>query len=151
MVWVQGVSQYHCVLFYRWFTLLMSELATGRPYAFLVVKSLSWVWLFCNPMDYSPPGASVDGVSQARILKWVAVAFSRGSSQPRDRTCMSCIGRRILYHWTTSKAHMNVLGTLHVNEKGLEVSEHGTQYSEGQQVVFIDKNIPGAQLPGVQL
>ena len=46
---------------------------------------------------------------------------------------------------------MNVLGTLHVNEKGLEVSEHGTQYSEGQQVVFIDKNIPGAQLPGVQL
>ena len=45
---------------------------------------------------------------------------------------------------------MNALGTLHVNEKGLEVSEHGTRHSEGQQVVFIDKNMPGAQLPGGQ-
>ena len=43
---------------------------------------------------------------------------------------------------------MNFLGTLHVNEKGLEVSEHGTRYSEGQQVVFIDKSVPGAWLPG---
>ena len=38
----------------------------------------------CNPMDYSPPGSSIHGISQTRILEWVAIPFSRGSSQPRD-------------------------------------------------------------------
>ena len=62
----------------------------------------------CNPMDCSPPGSYVHGTSQARILEWVAISFLRGSSQPRDRTrigilisCVSCIGRQILYHCTT--------------------------------------------------
>ena len=40
----------------------------------------------CNPMDYSPPGSSVHGILQARMLQWVAMAFFRGSSQPRDQT-----------------------------------------------------------------
>ena len=40
----------------------------------------------CDPMDYSLPGSSVHGILQARILEWVAISFSRGSSQPRDRT-----------------------------------------------------------------
>ena len=53
-----------------------------------VVWSLSCVWLFCNPMDYSPSGSSVHGISQARILEWVAISFSKGSSQPRDQTCV---------------------------------------------------------------
>ena len=48
-------------------------------------------------MDCSPPGSSVHGISQARILEWVAVAFSRGSSRPRDRTHVSCIGRWFFY------------------------------------------------------
>ena len=39
---------------------------------------------FCDPMDYSPPVFSVHGISQARILEWVAISFSRGSSQPKD-------------------------------------------------------------------
>ena len=38
----------------------------------------------CSPMDYSPPGSSVRGILWARILEWVAIPFSRGSSQPRD-------------------------------------------------------------------
>ena len=46
-------------------------------------KSLSHVWL-CYPRDCSPPGFSVRGILQARILEWVAVLFSRGSSQPKD-------------------------------------------------------------------
>ena len=45
---------------------------------------------FETPMDYSPPGCSVHGISQARILKWVATSFSRGSSQPRGWTLVSC-------------------------------------------------------------
>ena len=50
-----------------------------------------------NPMDCSPPSPSVHGISQVRILVWVAISFSRGSSQPRDPACISCISRRILY------------------------------------------------------
>ena len=58
--------------------------------------------VLCNPMDYNLPGSSVHGISQARILEWVAIPFSRGSSQIRNRTqvtYVSCIGRWILYHW----------------------------------------------------
>ena len=61
----------------------------------------------CDPMDYSPPGSSVHGVFQARLLEWVAISFSRGSSWPRDWTWISCtslIGRQILYHCTTWEA-----------------------------------------------
>ena len=48
--------------------------------------SLSLVWLICNPLDSSSPGSSVHGISQARILEWGAISFSRGSSRPRDQT-----------------------------------------------------------------
>ena len=47
--------------------------------------------------DCSPPGSSVHGISQARILEWVVISFSKGSSWPRDRTCISCTGKLILY------------------------------------------------------
>ena len=43
-----------------------------------------------DPMDGSPPGSAVRGILQARILEWVAIPSSRGSSQPRDQTCISC-------------------------------------------------------------
>ena len=54
--------------------------------AVVVVELLSCVQLFCNPMDYSPPGSFVHGISQARLLEWVTISFSRGSSHPRDQT-----------------------------------------------------------------
>ena len=57
-------------------------------------------------MDCSPPGSSVHGILQARILEWVAISFFTGSSQPRNQTCVFCIGRCILYRWATWKAHM---------------------------------------------
>ena len=53
----------------------------------------------CDTMDYSLPGSSVQGILQARILERVAISSSRGSSQPRNRTwvsCVSCIGQQIL-------------------------------------------------------
>ena len=50
--------------------------------------------ILCNPMDSSLPGSSVHGIFQARVLEWVTISFSRGSSQPRDRT--HC--RQALYH-----------------------------------------------------
>ena len=45
----------------------------------------------CNPLDCSPPGFSFRGISQARILEWIAISYSRGFSRPRDRTRVSCI------------------------------------------------------------
>ena len=48
---------------------------------------------FWDPMDCSPPGLSVHEISQARILKWAAMPSSRGSSRPRDWTCVSCLLR----------------------------------------------------------
>ena len=61
----------------------------------------------CNPMDRSPPGSSVHGILHARILEWIAIPFSRVSSRPKDQTCVSCIsciGRQILYHCATWKS-----------------------------------------------
>ena len=51
----------------------------------------------CDTMEYSPLGSSAYGIFQARILEWVAISFSRESYWPRDRTCVSYIGRQILY------------------------------------------------------
>ena len=57
-------------------------------------KSLSHVWLFVTPMVYT-----VHGFLQARILKWVAFPFSRGSSQPRDQTQVSCMASGFFISW----------------------------------------------------
>ena len=51
----------------------------------------------CNPMNYSPQVSSIHGIFQARILEWVAISHSRGSSRPKERTHVSCIGRWVLY------------------------------------------------------
>ena len=59
----------------------------------------------CDPRDFSP-GSSVHGNFQAKVLEWVAISFSRGSSWPRDWArvfCISCTGRLILHHWATWK------------------------------------------------
>ena len=58
----------------------------------------------CNPTDCSLPGSSIHGIFQARILEWVAVSFSMGSSQPRDWTQVSHIAGWFFTVWTTSKA-----------------------------------------------
>ena len=58
---------------------------------------------FCDPTDCSTPGFSVHGILQARILEWVASPFSRGSSQPRDRTWVSYIVGRFFIIWASSE------------------------------------------------
>ena len=75
----------------------------------LVVTSV--VFNCWNAMDGSPPGPSIHKILQARVLEWVAISFSRGSSWPRDRTyvsCVSCIGRPVLYHCTPWEAWLNL-------------------------------------------
>ena len=58
----------------------------------------------CSPRDCSPPGSSVHGILQARILEWVAIPFSRGSSQPRDQSRVYCIASKVFTVWTIKEA-----------------------------------------------
>ena len=82
---------------------------------FCVAQLCSTVW---GPMDYSLLGSSVPGILQARILAWIAIPFSRGSSQPRDRTRVSCTAGRFftvwatreVYYWTFMSFHFVVFG-----------------------------------------
>ena len=53
----------------------------------------------CDPLDYSLPGPSIHGILQVRLLEWVAISFSRRSSQPRDWTWVSCIAGRFFTIW----------------------------------------------------
>ena len=59
-------------------------------------------------MNCSPPGSSIHGIYQARVLKWVA-DFLQGSPQPRNQPPVSCVGRQVLYHWTTREAQYTSL------------------------------------------
>ena len=58
----------------------------------------------CNLMVCSPSGSSVHRILQARILEWIAISFSRGSSHPRDRTQVSCTAGRFFTSWATASA-----------------------------------------------
>ena len=67
----------------------------------LVTQSCPTLW---DPLDCSPPGASVHGILHARILEWVAISFSRGSSWPRDRIQVSCIASGFCTLWVSREA-----------------------------------------------
>ena len=80
----------------------------------------------CNPIDCSPPGSSVHGISQAGILEGVAIPFSRGSSQLRDRTQVSCIAgnllhcRQILYCLSYMEGHVLAM----INNAAMNIGVH---------------------------
>ena len=77
-----------------------------------VLSHFNYVWL-CDHMDHSPPGSSVHGILQARILEWVAISPSRGSSWPRDWTYISyvsCTDSWILYEADSSVGLSEKLG-----------------------------------------
>ena len=73
-----------------------------------------------HPMDCSPLGSAVHGILQARILEWVAIHSSKGSSQPKDWThisSISCIGRWILYHQHLLESPIRWLPTFHLESE----------------------------------
>ena len=80
----------------------LDSLLISLHFCFVVIfYLLNCVWPSVTPMDCSPPGPSAHGVFQARILEWGAISYSRGSSQLRDQTHLSCvswIGGQVLYH-----------------------------------------------------
>ena len=81
----------------------------------VLIHLCSWYWVkvkvlvtqscltLCHPMDCSPPGSSVHGILQARILGWVDIPFSRRPSQPRGQTQVSSITSRFFTIWTPRK------------------------------------------------
>ena len=74
----------------------------------------------CDLTDCSPPGSPLHGISQARILEWVAISSSKGYSRPRDWTrvsCTSCTGRQILYRWATGEACLEIIIAIKEEEK----------------------------------
>ena len=81
---------------------------------FLLVKSENEVTqlcpTLCDPMDGSLPGSVVRGIFQARILEWAAISFSRESSQPRDRTWVSCTADRHFTVWATREGPTTIEG-----------------------------------------
>ena len=88
----------------------------------------------CDPMDYSPPGSSVHGILQARILEWVAIPFSRGSFRPRDQSRVYCIAGRFFTIWATGKAHHQALRQT-LPPSLLEFLEQSTSFAEAHDKV----------------
>ena len=80
-----------------------SELTKRLSFQSLVLAAQSYPTL-CEPRDCSPPGSFVHGILQVRILEWVAILFSRASSQPRDLTWVSYIAGRLFTIWATREA-----------------------------------------------
>ena len=60
----------------------------------------------CDPIGCSLPGSSVHGIFQAKILEWLAIPFSRGSSWARDWTMISCVAGRLFTIWATRETHI---------------------------------------------
>ena len=85
-------------------------------------KSFQSCPTLCDPLDCSPLGSSVHGILQARILEWVALPFSRGSSLPRDQIHVSCIAGRCSPVWATREAQLCVFNLIQLNSP--DPSEH---------------------------
>ena len=76
---------------------------------FICAQSLQVRLTFCDPMHCSLPGSSIHGILQVRILEWVAISFSRGSSPPRNQThgLLNC--RQILYRLSYEGSPMSTI------------------------------------------
>ena len=87
--------------------------------------------LLCNPLDCVPPGSSVHGILQARILQWVAIPFSRGSSLLRDWTQVSCIAGKFFTIWSTRQAtyFVGVCTHLHIYTHTKHIDSHESKSS----------------------
>ena len=103
-------------------------------YAVLCLVTQSSPTLY-NPMVCSLPGSSVHGIIQARILEWVVYPFSRESSQPRNRTRVSCIAGRFFTSWATRedpytsihKVNLRKIVNLNINIRKVSLLEENTK------------------------
>ena len=94
--------------------------------------------ILCDPMNCNPPDFSVHGISQSKILEWVAISFSRESSWPRDRTCISCLAGGFFTTSATWEAHDNILLLLLLS-----------RFSHVRLCNPRDGSPPGSPMPGI--
>ena len=99
---------YHIICSKAWICAVFSF---SVAYSMKVLVAQSCLTL-CNPMNYSPPDFSVPRFLQARILEWVAISFTRGSSQPRDPTWVSRIADSFFTVWATVSSLFYTSGLL---------------------------------------
>ena len=97
-----------------------------------MLSHFNCVWLCVTLMDSSLPSSSVHGILQARILEWVAMTSSRGSSQPRDQTCISYC----LLHWQVSSL------TLEPPRKPIMEIQSATKKKKWNNVICINMDEP---------
>ena len=97
----------------------------------------------CDPMDCSLLGSSVRGIFQARVLEWIAISFSRGSSRPRNRTRVSCIAGRCFTVWTTREDYIYI----YIN--GILLLLLLSHFSRVRLCDPIDGRPPGCPVPGI--
>ena len=101
----------------------------------LLSQSCPILW---DPIDCSPPGSSVHGNFQTRILEWVAISFSRGSSQPSNQTQVSCIGQQILHHCIPLKTrHQGLSWWLGGKQSACQCRRHGSIPGLGRSHVLL--------------
>ena len=97
-MWLNNITLCACIIY------IYIVCADGK-----LLQSCLTLW---DPLNHSPPGSSAHGILQARILEWVAISYSRGSSWPGDQThvfCISCIGRWIFLQYVFfSSSNKNV-------------------------------------------
>ena len=86
----------------------------GDLNGYLLAQLLQSGLILCDPVDCSPPGSSVHGLLQAGILEWVAMPSSRGSSQPKDGTCICPL------HWQGSSLSLVSPGKCNLNGKEIQ-------------------------------
>ena len=90
---------------------VMSSLNWGNSPYEKSESEVTLLWLtLCNLMDCNLPDSSIHAIFQARILEWVAISFSKGSSQPRNRTHVSCISGRFFTTKPTGKSISSIRG-----------------------------------------
>ena len=97
-----GVSFHLCFFLHQHLIIIRVQvfIPLGR-FVLCCAKSLQSCLTLCDRMDCSPPGSSVLVILQTKILEWIAMPSSRGSSQPRDQSCISyvsCIGRQVFFY-----------------------------------------------------
>ena len=112
--WVTNTLEWVPIPFSRDLPNLRTEPWTELLHSKILYSLSHWKWsesevaqscpTLCDLMDCNSPGSSVHGIFQARVLEWVAISFSRGSSRPRDRTQVSRIIGRCFTIWATREA-----------------------------------------------
>ena len=94
----------------------MSPNASAISFTSIVYSYGESLSVFCDPMDCSLQGSSVHGISQARILEWVAISYYKGSIFPTQGSNPGLLHCRRIYHWATKEAHSILYALLNIQE-----------------------------------